>query len=1120
MSKLSLCTGALIAGLFAIPAFGQVTINEIRVDQPGADNDEYFELAGPPGTALTGLTYIVLGDGGAGNNCGVIETVVNLNAFSIPADGHFLAVESAFTIGGGLASADLNTGTTAANVLNFENTDNVTHMLVSGFTGALAQDLDTNEDGVLDSTPWTAIIDSVALRAVTAGGDCVYSTAVVGPVAGQTENPAHAFRCPDGTGAWTAGRTSTATGNDTPGVTNDGAANTVPVISTQPTNQTTCDGGSVTFTVVATNGTLTYQWRKGGVDIGGATSASFTINPAGLGDAGNYDVVVSNGCGTTTSNTVTLTVGGSTQITTQPMGSTVFVGDPASFSVVGSGTPPITYQWRKGGVDIGGETNSTYTIPVTTLGDSGTYDVVVTSGCGAVTSDPAVLVVRTVPAITINEIRVDQTGTDNDEYFELTGPPGESLSGLTYVVIGDTSTPADSCGRIEAIVSLNGLSIPADGYFLAVEDTFTLQPIGNADLVLSSAGNALNFENTDNVTHLLVRGFTGVNAQDVDTNDDGVLDSPPWTGVLDSVAIVLGSSPPNDCTYSTTMVGPKGAFTPGHVYRCPNATGAWVIGIFDPAVGRDTPGLANAGPVITTQPMSVSADVGSTVMFGVVADGGVLTYQWRKGGVDISGETNSTLTLSNITGADAGSYDVVVSNGCDSATSNAAILTVTANQPVRLNEIRTVGDSGDVDEYVEICGPASQSLNGLSVVVIGGDGAGNTGTIDAVIDLASTSVPANGHFLAADSNFALACGRTPDLTITTPLLENSANLSFFLVAGFTGTVGQDLDANDDCMLDSTPWFASLDDVSIVGSSAVPPADCPYSATVVGPDGSNQPIHIYRCPDHTGAWSIDATGTPNCRAIETPGFGNPPCILTHPVGQSVCEGQSASFSVTAIGNGTVTYQWNLNGNAIGGANASMYSIPLVHVADAGNYTVLVTDDSGSLESNPATLTVGPVYFVRAGNVNGGVGPVTDVLFLNNGVGTGTERRVDIGQNDPFTLRIDAVPAGGRRYAMYVWRNEPGKTDRETLPQGVGEIAFPTPLTGNLPHPLRIANNTGRPALGAENWPGPPTQMAPYTLLNLPTGVRRAGTFYFQGIIFDGQSPSGQAAVTNGILVVSQ
>ena len=61
MSKF-LFTFAAVAA-FAASANAQVTITEVRIDQTSADNDEFFELTGTPGTSLDGLTYIVIGDG-------------------------------------------------------------------------------------------------------------------------------------------------------------------------------------------------------------------------------------------------------------------------------------------------------------------------------------------------------------------------------------------------------------------------------------------------------------------------------------------------------------------------------------------------------------------------------------------------------------------------------------------------------------------------------------------------------------------------------------------------------------------------------------------------------------------------------------------------------------------------------------------------------------------------------------------------------------------------------------------------------------------------------------------------------------------------------------------------
>lgn len=183
--------------------------------------------------------------------------------------------------------------------------------------------------------------------------------------------------------------------------------------------------------------------------------------------------------------------------------------------------------------------------------------------------------------VSINEVRIDQPSTDNDEYFELAGPSGHTLDGLTYLVIGDG---AGGSGVIEAVVDLTGASIGTSGFFVAAESTFSL---GTADATVN-----LNFENGDNVTHLLVDGFTGANGDDLDTDDDGTLDSSPWSTIVDSVALIQSTSS-GDLVYSANQVGPDGSFVPGHVFLCDDG---WRIGSFDPVGGDDTPGAANFCP--------------------------------------------------------------------------------------------------------------------------------------------------------------------------------------------------------------------------------------------------------------------------------------------------------------------------------------------------------------------------------------------------------------------------------------------------------------------------------------------------------------------------------------------
>jgi hypothetical protein len=197
----------------------------------------------------------------------------------------------------------------------------------------------------------------------------------------------------------------------------------------------------------------------------------------------------------------------------------------------------------------------------------------------------------------INELRIDQTGADNDEYFELyaSGMNFADLSLFTYLVIGDST--GGGSGVIESVTALPAVSLSAGSFFVVAENTFSL---GASNFTVGATG--LNFENGDNVTHLLVQGFTGANGDDLDTNDDGVLDSTPWASVQDAVSLVGTTLPPVDgeFAYATalggTEVGPDGAFVPGHVFRSIDGTGAFQIGVFNPMVGSDSPGATNAVP--------------------------------------------------------------------------------------------------------------------------------------------------------------------------------------------------------------------------------------------------------------------------------------------------------------------------------------------------------------------------------------------------------------------------------------------------------------------------------------------------------------------------------------------
>jgi hypothetical protein len=86
-------------------------------------------------------------------------------------------------------------------------------------------------------------------------------------------------------------------------------------------------------------------------------------------------------------------------IVSQPIAQSIVSGSTASFSAVAVGTGPLTYQWRKNGLNIPGAVASSYVIAATTITDAGTFSVVVANSAGGATSRDATLTVNAPPAI-------------------------------------------------------------------------------------------------------------------------------------------------------------------------------------------------------------------------------------------------------------------------------------------------------------------------------------------------------------------------------------------------------------------------------------------------------------------------------------------------------------------------------------------------------------------------------------------------------------------------------------------------------------------------------------------------------------------------------------------------
>lgn len=608
-------------------------------------------------------------------------------------------------------------------------------------------------------------------------------------------------------------------------------------IVTQPENQSVIVGHAATFTVTATGtGTITYQWKKNGVAVAGATQASYSTPAATTADNGaKYTVDLTDNNSTLTSNTAILTVtaaGVAPSITSQPASKTVAAGQSATFAVVASGTSPFTYQWKKNGVAISGGAAASYTTPATASSDNNAqFTVTVSNSISSVTSSAAVLTVILPPVIS--------------------APPASRA--VTMGQPASFSVAATGTGALTYQWKKNGAAIAG-----ATAATYTTPATTKTD---------------------------------------------------------------NGAQFAVTVTDAAGSVT----------SGAAILTV-------------NMPPTITSQPTSQTVTAGQAATFSVGATGtATLTYQWKKGGVAISGATAASYTTPATTNSDnAAQFTVTVTNGFGTATSNAATLTVAA---------AAVAPSITSQ-------PVSKTVN-----------AGQTATF---------SVTATGTG-----------------TLTYQWKKNGAAISGATASSYT-----------------TPATTSAD------SGAV------FTVTVTGTSGS--------------VTSGSATLTVNAA----------PSITAQPASKSVLTGQTATFSVSATGTATLTYQWKKGGTAISGATSSTYTTPATTSADNGaQFTVTVSNAAGSVTSNAATLTVSASTAI----LNASTGSLN---FSSVNIGTNSSLPVTFTNNGNSNVTISNVTLSGAGYTASGVQSglilTPGKS-------ATMNVTFTPAAAGTLTGSVTVASN---------------------------------------------------------------
>ena len=486
----------------------------------------------------------------------------------------------------------------------------------------------------------------------------------------------------------------------------------------QPMGQGVLNGQDVFLSVTAAGtAPLTYQWKKGGAaladggNVVGTSTSMLRISSAQLTDAGDYTVVITNPLNSVTSNVATVSIGDPV-VNYPPQSQTVSVGGTAGFGVSASGTPPLTYRWRKGSAaltdsaTLSGSTTSSLLLSNVQLADAGDYSVVVTNGASAsVTSAAATLTVNAAPPGPANDhfanrtaltgLPVTATGTNVGATRE-TGEPTYHGSGggsvwWTWTAPNSGNVIIDTNGSaFDTLLGVYTGTSLAELVRLADDDD---AGEGSASLVTISAV-------AGGVYQIAVGGFggsAGSIALHVTTAGGG--SAVPAITSLNLAAATVGTA----FTYSITATNAPTGFgatalppglslnpTTGVISGTPTTAGSSNVILAATNGSGASPDFtltivvsAPVAPTITAQPVSLAAAPGATVTFTVVANGtGPLSYVWQKNGVTLADATTATLTLANVASAATGSYAVVVTGAVGNVTSRAALLFVGVPGPV------------------------------------------------------------------------------------------------------------------------------------------------------------------------------------------------------------------------------------------------------------------------------------------------------------------------------------------------------------------------------------------------------------------------------------------------------
>jgi hypothetical protein len=408
-----------------------------------------------------------------------------------------------------------------------------------------------------------------------------------------------------------------------------------------------------------------------------------------------------------------------------------------------------------------------------------------------------------------------------------------------------------------------------------------------------------------------------------------------------------------------------------------------------------------------TGPFATNVCPGSTATLSTTASGtGPFSYAWLKNGANMTGQTNNSITLTNVTSSDTATYSVVIVGNCNSLT-NSAMFTV--NTPASSTGLTSITNncSGTLAAFTEAVsgtGPftyvwkkngALLSGQTTSALVIAATALTDSGTYTVEVSGLCNSITNSATLNVSTGTFGTAmtsltnCPGTPASFSTTPsgagpfsyvwrkngtaipsATQNSYSIAS-VAAGDAGTYSVAITGNCNTITNTATLTVN---VPVSGGSFGAQTVCTgQNATfMTTPAGSGPFTYVWRkdgvvqssalnsltissaATGDAGTYTVEVNGPCNSVTNSATLTVNSPTVASVPTSTTVCPGQSASFSTTASGTGPFTYVWKKNGTVQGSTTSSL-SIASAASGDAGTYTVEVTGSCNSV-TNSATLTV--------------------------------------------------------------------------------------------------------------------------------------------------------------------